>query len=533
MAGLAAEEIVRHAPRALVLSAIAEIQGVPYIGKIGVGMIDEKLLAQFDQSVMRRGAMVPVSKTAHAITLAVANPYNTTAFDYCTQQYECEIVMVMGDAAEIARIIEGQDQGPSREELAALEVVESVQQALSFSLVDKSEDTMTELIRSLFARAVSMEASDIHIKTEERVLYVTYRVNGDLGHRQELNNDLRARMDAFLLSQVRLNRDDAVREVALSGRLTLLRGSGRKIDVRYERHRSYPAGFHITLRLLDKTGLDPKLGQGSLTFDRDTLLAIRQVLEMPDGIIIMTGPTGSGKSTTLGAFLREVTKPIYNVMTLENPVEDMISGVVHCDMLDNGEFPKYFRSFMRSDPDIMYIGEVRDKASADLAIEAAITGHQVLTTTHANCAADVFNRFELIGVERWKIAATVRAVCAQRLIKRLCPICRARHEISSEEVELYGLPPELLGRDVFEANPAGCHECKSGYKGRFPILEILPISRETARFIANPSNSAMDIENKVRNERPNLKSIKTFGIEAILSGTADVQSVKDHINLLY
>jgi type IV pilus assembly protein PilB len=533
LAHLSNEEIMQKAPREQVMASIAFLQGMPYISKIA-HLVSDELLAQFDPGILRRGGMVPLTMNSKRLTIAVANPYESFAVDYCSQQFRLELVVLMGGGADIARIIESRGaSGPSEEDLATIEMVNEGDDSLSFSISDPSEDVMTELVRSIFVQAVAVNASDIHIKTEENAFYSMFRVDGDLCMRKDYDPGLKARMDAFLLNMVKISRDDASRYPAVSSRLTLKRSNGRKIDVRYERHRAH-SGYHITLRLLDKTLLDPKLGQGSLSFDAETLLELRKVMAMPDGILIMSGPTGSGKSTTLGAMLREIYQPKYNIMTLENPVEDVIPGVIHCDMKSNEEFPLYFRSMMRSDPDVLLVGEIRDKSSAELAVEAAITGHQVLTTTHANSAADIFNRLALIGVERWKIAATVRACCAQRLLKRLCPHCRQRHEITAQEVALYNLPDSMLGKEVYSAKPGGCMECNGrGYSGRMAVLEILPINEETSDFLISPSHSTYQIQKKIRSQYPQLRSLRESALQAIISGQTDLVSVADQINLAY
>jgi type II secretory ATPase GspE/PulE/Tfp pilus assembly ATPase PilB-like protein len=233
---------------------------------------------------------------------------------------------------------------------------------------------------------------------------------------------LKDRLDAFLLNLMKLPTEIRNTAPGISGRFTISYFH-RPIDIRYERHRTY-RGYHVTMRLLDKSNINVTLGKGTLAFDDETMFALNKVMKIPAGIIVMSGPTGSGKSTTLNAILRELNRPEVNILTLENPVEDEVPGITHCDLKSPKEFKPMIASFMRSDPDIILMGEVRDLESAELAIEAAVTGHKVLTTIHTPRASQIIERFEQLGIERWKIAQTLKAACAQRLVKLLCPYCK-------------------------------------------------------------------------------------------------------------
>ena len=204
--------------------------------------------------------------------------------------------------------------------------------------------------------------------------------DGDIGDKVEIPMKLKDRLDAFLLNLMKLPTEIRNTAPGISGRFTISYFH-RPIDIRYERHRTY-RGYHVTMRLLDKSNINVTLGKGTLAFDDETMFALNKVMKIPAGIIVMSGPTGSGKSTTLNAILRELNRPDVNILTLENPVEDEVPGITHCDLKSPKEFKPMIASFMRSDPDIILMGEVRDIESAELAIEAAVTGHKVLTTIH-------------------------------------------------------------------------------------------------------------------------------------------------------
>ena len=255
-------------------------------------------------------------------------------------------------------------------------------------------------------------------------------------------------------------------------------------------------------------------------------------MAIPAGIIVMSGPTGSGKSTTLNAILRELNRPEDNILTLENPVEDEIAGVMHCDLKRADEFKPMIASFMRSDPDIILMGEVRDYDSAELAIEAAITGHKVLTTIHCPRASQIIERFEQVGIERWKIAQTLKAACAQRLVKILCPYCKVKKEgIDARQRNIYNVGEEWLTRDVFVRAQDGCGECHNrGYSGRTAILEIIPITPEWSDALSKGTMSPYELEIAVRKEGI-LPSLKTSGLTLVEEGRTDFDALRKVIDM--
>lgn len=531
---LTINQVPNKVTRPVFMATIAELNGLPFFPSIA-DYVDESLMEKCDPRVMSRNLFTPVCKRGHRIIVAVSDPWSGMPRDYLSTRFpKYELQTIVTPANEISRTIEmfSDSSGPSRSELESIDVEEVDDGITDFAVSDDHEEPIAQLLATILARAVKLHASDIHFKVEKADFFYHLRVNGDLGHRVEIPFKLKDRVDAFLLNLVRIPPEKRSTAPGLSGRFSISY-LNRSIDIRFERHRTY-RGYHSTLRLLDKSNLTVALGKGSLAFDKETLFQLRRVMKVPAGIIVMSGPTGSGKSTTLNAMLRELNNPEDNILTLENPVEDEVPGIVHCDLKSADEFKPMIASFMRSDPDIILMGEVRDIESAELAIEAAVTGHKVLTTVHTPRASQIIERFEQLGIERWKIAQTLKAACAQRLLKVLCPSCKIRETgVSEEDRRLFNLDDSWANQVVYRANPDGCNDCGgSGYIGRTAILEILPITPKLSDQLARGELTPYDLEVKLLIEGE-LPSLRKSGLRVLREGKTDLNAVAKVIDLTY
>jgi type II secretory ATPase GspE/PulE/Tfp pilus assembly ATPase PilB-like protein len=256
---------------------------------------------------------------------------------------------------------------------------------------------------------------------------------------------------------------------------------------------------------------------------------IRQALNLPDGMILMSGPTGSGKSTTLVAMIKELFRTRYNIVAIENPVEEEIPMVTHVNMdVRNG--PLYIKAGMRSDPDILLVGEIRDRETAELGIEAALTGHQVLSTIHTTWPAQIVIRLIQLGVPKFYVAETLKAACGQRLARTLCRHCREAQRLDAEMVDQLGLPDVFAGHEIFKAGP-GCSRCGHlGYAGRRAIIEVLPITDEVTELIMQRELTSIEIANFIYDQYK-VPSLRDLAFDLLYNGIVDLASAADSVRL--
>jgi type II secretory ATPase GspE/PulE/Tfp pilus assembly ATPase PilB-like protein len=534
LADLGHDQVPNRVSRPLFMSAIAQVNSLPFLPKIAE-FCESELLDACDPALLTRGGFTPLCIHGERLIVAICNPWSSLPDEYLPPRFpDLQIDKVVTLSSEISRAIERVSTmvGPNRSQLESIDVEDMDDGLQDFDVTTKYDEPIAQLAATILATATKLRASDIHFKVEKESFYYSFRIDGDLGDKFEIPMKLKDRIDAFFLNLMKLATETRNTVPGISGRFTISYYH-RPIDIRYERHRTY-RGYHITMRLLDKSHINVKLGKGSLAFDDETLFEIGRVMRIPAGIIVMSGPTGSGKSTTLNAMLRELNRPDVNILTLENPVEDEIAGVTHCDLKSPAEFKPMITSFMRSDPDIILMGEVRDKESAELAIEAAVTGHKVLTTIHTPRASQIIERFEQLGIERWKIAQTLKAACAQRLIKVLCCECKIPSKgINETDRRTFNLGEEWADVSLFSARAGGCSECReTGYSGRTAILEIIPITPRLSDQLSKGEISPYDLELMVLNEG-SLPNLRRSGLRLLADGQTDLEAISKTIDMTY
>ena len=388
---------------------------------------------------------------------------------------------------------------------------------ISEDLLENQDDApIIRLLNALFTTAIKQKASDIHIETYENRVIVRNRIDGIL---QEVLEIQRA-IAPLVISRVKVmaKLDIAEKRIPQDGRISLHIG-GHNIDVRVS---TLPSnhGERIVLRILDKQAA--QLDLNLLGMPQSTLKAMRQMISEPHGIILVTGPTGSGKTTSLYAMLTELNQVSRNILTIEDPIEyDLIGiGQTQVNAKVQMSFAKGLRAILRQDPDVVMIGEIRDFETAEIAVQASLTGHLVLSTLHTNSALGALTRLLDIGVESFLLSSSIIGLIAQRLVRKLCPQCKTPHQLRDDEKELMGLAPDADVSQVFE--PKGCDFCNQlGYKGRTGIYELISID-ETLRGMIHRQENIQTLEHYLR---PTTPSIRDDGFKRVLLGDTSLAEI--------
>ena len=392
-------------------------------------------------------------------------------------------------------------------------------------------------VNSLMFQAVKERASDIHIEPREKELLVRYRIDGVLYEHKRANrnfiNSIISRvkiMSGLNIAEKRLPQDGRIRRKI----------AGKDIDMRVATAPT-PHGERITIRLLDRSSV--LLGLADIGFAEDHLVTIGELIQRPHGIILVTGPTGSGKSTTLYSCLATINKPDLNILTVEDPVEYQLEGISQVQVNPKIEltFASAIRSFLRHDPDVIMVGEIRDGETAGMAITASLTGHLVFSTIHTNDSASAITRLVDMGIEPFLVASSMVGLLAQRLVRRVCPDCRVLHRPAPEELEKVGLDPDRFFDGtlvipklktsvkppppgmVFMANPSGCPRCsKTGYTGRTGIYELLLMDDEIRQRALQKTDSG---EIKKLAVAKGMRTLREDGALKVCAGITTLEEV--------
>lgn len=381
-------------------------------------------------------------------------------------------------------------------------------------LLDNSENSpMVRFINAMLAQAVKEEASDIHVEPYENSLKIRFRIDGVLHE----NFSLESKLTPYLISRIKVmaRLDISEKRIPQDGRISLTVG-GKQVDVRVS---TIPTSYseRVVMRLLDKNSVRLELSQLGMT--PKICEHIIKLIHMPHGIILVTGPTGSGKSTTLYAGISEINTKDRNIMTVEDPVEYDLEGISQTPVNPKVDmtFARALRAILRQDPDVVMIGEIRDHETAEIAVQASLTGHLVLSTLHTNTAVGAITRLKDMGIEPFLLSTSLLAVLAQRLVRTLCPSCKQPITTSQRDMELLGLKEPAV---IYKA--VGCVECNNtGYKGRCGIHELVEIT-DDVRLAIGSQEGEVSIERVVR---PNTPTIRDDGFSKVLAGITSIEEV--------
>ncbi|MDO8609559.1 MAG: GspE/PulE family protein [bacterium] len=512
-----------------IIKAIAQIMNVGYID-LTVSPTDPQAIGLIPESIARKFQIIPYRYSAQegVIYLGTSEPFDSSIIDFLSKKTGKKIILSLADKHEIQKSIDlSYSQGLSPEVRDALKefkpdsVIKSVEH-----IGDIHEAPIAKIVSTMLEFAIKSRASDIHIEPMELKTQVRYRIDGILQEKLSLPKSIH---DA-LVSRIKILSELKIDEkrIPQDGRFSFNIGE-EEVDLRVS---TLPTvnGEKVVMRLLKKTGGVPTLVELGLrgTQYKD----LEEAITKPYGIILVTGPTGSGKTTTLYSILSSLNKPSVNISTLEDPVEYQIAGInqVQINTQAGLTFATGLRSFLRQDPNIILVGEIRDKETTQLAIQAALTGHLVFSTIHTNDSATSIPRLIDLGAEPFLIASVLNASIGQRICRKICQYCKltfdAPIEIQNDIRNVLGpLLPKLYseGKSIILSKGKGCNECNfTGYLGRIAIFEVLKVTSTINRMILQEANSK-DIESQAKKE--GLIIMKQDGYLKVLDGITTIEEV--------
>lgn len=513
--GFITEEMISRALEAQMGLKTVQLRGLTVPGEIK-SLIDGKLLKKYTVFPFE---VDPYN--ANILHLAMADPLDMEAIDDIAIVTNMQIEPYIATRREIRSAID-RNYGEA-ENIEAVNRFARERAQLRGNVAVAADDSgiddapIVQLVRSILEQAVRQRASDIHIEALENKVRVRYRIDGALCTRMEYDNSLLPAISTRI--KIMGGMDIAEKRKPQDGRLSLVI-DGQEYDVRVS---SVPTvyGEKLVLRISSKVNLTKD--KKELGFAPDELARFDHMMSHPHGIIFVTGPTGSGKSTTLYTALSELNKDEVNIVTVEDPVEAALEGInqIQVNSKVNLTFAMALRSILRQDPDIIMIGEIRDSETASIAVQASITGHLVVSTLHTNNATGTLDRMVDMGVERYMLADSVVGVIAQRLVRKLCPYCRKKRLASAEEKRIMHLPEEEAV-EIYE--PAGCNLCNdTGYYGRKGIFEIMEVNEELQRLIAEGSDSKNLIHAAKRN---GMRTLRENGVRDVLAGITSIEELQ-------
>jgi type IV pilus assembly protein PilB len=492
---------------------------------------DEEALGCISQEDAKENDILPISKLSNSLTLAVADPFDVVKLDDLRMKTGSELRLFVSNTYRIQLTIPATY---SRNEQAMEEIFEGMADPeMELAKSEEEDDTdinlseltgdnaskspVVRIVNLIIAQAIHDKVSDIHIEPMEKKLRVRYRQDGLL---HETISPPR-QMAAAIASRIKImaGLDIAERRKPQDGKFRL-KIESRSVDFRVS---VLPVihGEKIVLRILDTSNL--ALNLDTLGFEDKSLSDLRNALATPFGMILVTGPTGSGKSTTLYSAIKEVMTVQDNLVTVEDPVEYELAGINQVQVRPKRgvTFANTLRSILRQDPDTIMIGEIRDAETVEIAVKAALTGHLVLSTLHTNDAAGAVTRMLDMGVDPFLVASSILLVSAQRLVRRLCPLCKEEAGYPKERLIQIGIKPEECKDAVFY-KAHGCNRCVEGYKGRFALLETLPVDEDLRKMILE---GATQVDIKRYAIEKGMISLRRCGLLNALRGNTSIEEV--------
>jgi type IV pilus assembly protein PilB len=524
-----ADFIENEPPEVVGAKKLARRYRLPYIDLLppdGESPIDYEELAKIPVELMLRNHFVPLKREGRSLHAAMADPSNLEVLDelenaldvrivpYVATQGAIDVVLKRGDATQ--RVLQEAAQGFK---ISLVKETEHGEEVLDLDRLatDSDMSPIIKLVDTIVYNAMESRASDIHIEAGDRDVRVKFRIDGALYAKVD---PIDIAYHQTLISRIKVmsELDIAERRIPQDGRFRV-RYKGRTVDFRVS---ILPSAFgeNCVIRILDKEQISEEFKNLSLDvvgFDPEDLRRFRLYIKEPYGMVLVTGPTGSGKTTTLYAALNEIRNDEDKIITIEDPVEYVLQGIMQIPVNEKKglTFARGLRSILRHDPDKVMVGEIRDEETAQIAIQSALTGHLVFTTVHANNVIDVIGRFLNMGVEPYNFVSSLNCVLAQRLVRLLCPTCKRHYNPSEDELRASGLRPEdVRGREFFRN--VGCDACNhTGYRGRTAIHELLDMSDSIREMIIERRPGS---EIRRQAEKEGLSSLRESAVKKVFGG---------------
>jgi type IV pilus assembly protein PilB len=509
--------------REQILAAVAEYLGYEYLGT-PPNKVEENVASTVRASVARMYAVVPYEVSDTSVSLLAQDPFNPAIIDDLTFTLNKDITIVVCNPEHIDSLLIATY---GEEDSSIDDILGDLGESFTESQDDLSEGNLTDManqtpiirfVNLVLQQAIKDKASDVHFEPFEDQFRIRYRIDGALYEMAPPPKSLAVPVTSRV--KVLSNMNISETRIPQDGRIKMTI-AGRPVDLRVS---TLPTQFgeSVVLRVLDKSVVN--LDLEALSLPDDILQTIRDLVDRPNGIFIVTGPTGSGKTTTLYSALREVNSVETKILTAEDPVEYEIDGIMQVAVNHQVglDFSRALRAFLRQDPDKIMVGEIRDLETAQIAVQASLTGHVVLSTLHTNDAPGAVTRLIDMGLEPFLISASLEAILAQRLIRRICPSCRTAYEPGHDLIEMLDVDPlEIADKDFFYGD--GCAECSNtGYRGRIGLFEMIVVS-DAIRELINNRAPTLTIKQKALEQ--GMRSLRDDGLRAIFDGNSTIEEV--------
>ena len=508
------------------LQTVSQQYGVPVIQLLDY-QFDENVLQLIPQNLATKHNLIPIVRKDSTLTVAMVDPTNIVALNDVKFITGLDIQVALTSEADIKHAFEKLfEKNVSYESIIGdmeetdVEVVQAEADLDVNELEKATEDApVVKLVNAVLTDAIKKGASDIHIEPYEKVFRIRFRIDGVLY--EIMKPPLKLKNAITSRTKIMADLDIAERRLPQDGRIKLKLGNGREMDFRVN---VLPTlfGEKVVLRLLDKSNL--QLDMTKLGFETRQLDDFKNAISKPHGMVLVTGPTGSGKTTTLYSALAELNKITTNISTAEDPVEFNLMGINQAQMQEEigFNFASALRAFLRQDPDVIMVGEVRDYETAEIAVKASLTGHLVLSTLHTNDAPSTINRLLNMGVEPFLVASSVNLIVAQRLARRVCSHCAQEAQLNPEVLVNIGIPAEEA-RLIKVRQGNGCDKCAgTGYKGRIALYEVMPMYDEVRELVLNGASTA---EIKREAAKLGMMTLRASGLLRLKEGVTTVEEV--------